>query len=416
MDGNAKHDIEQNAQTTLRMSKWSAIVGFTGLSKIVAFGYRFFKKRFSSSLNALKKDGPSEDISTTAPLTPDETKKFITLAREKKILIGIQRMNPDDETSKNYSIHKQQKLAKYEIKLKQWQKRDKLLSKIPLLNKISSWQIRSNEEKSANKNLLQKDDRYTILFNHSKTADIYEILQKVFNDRITKHHNNSLEDINQDGVVDDKDIESLQIRSIKTPDELEKIGEDYGTAFVKDYKHNYCTQTITKEDYCAIRQNLLHLKSHGAVVISDTEVLISINSDDLTEYRQYAPIDRSIQEFGSGGARTIQSESNQNDLIELEISDQREFKKFREKYDGNNKDYLAEHHPNTGKVTVVVRETDTKEMAEKIKKKSPTTNDLIQESNKILEHQQEESTTKENNKDSIVETLKEEREDKDLDR
>ena len=57
---------------------------------------------------------------------------------------------------------------------------------------------------------------------------------------------------------------------------------------------------------------------------------------------------------------------------------------FKEKY--RNKDFIAQHNPN-GKIRVLVRETDTKEMVEESKKKSKTA-DLVKEANEFAEKNQ----------------------------
>lgn len=47
-------------------------------------------------------------------------------------------------------------------------------------------------------------------------------------------------------------------------------------------------------------------------------MIIAIRSEDLDEYREYAP-ERPIKEYGSSGGRAIESESNIHDIMELEI-------------------------------------------------------------------------------------------------
>ena len=162
---------------------------------------------------------------------------------------------------------------------------------------------------------------------------------------------------------------------------LNKVGEDFGSCAVRDYLSNYCTQRITKEQYCEIREQLFELRSHGACVYDDKEMIIAIHSDDLEEYKTFAPLDRPIKEYGINGARDIQTESNANDIIELELNNFDDYKLFKEKYD--SKDFMIQHAPD-GKAMVLVKETDVKELVESGKKKSKTA-DLVKEADEFAE-------------------------------
>lgn len=98
---------------------------------------------------------------------------------------------------------------------------------------------------------------------------------------------------------------------------------------------------------------------------NDKEMLVAINSSDLSEYRKYAPIDKPIKEFGYNGARSIETESNSNDIMQIEVPTLKEFNIFKERYKG--KDFIAQYNPN-GTVSVIVREKDTTELVEDAKK------------------------------------------------
>ena len=52
-------------------------------------------------------------------------------------MIGVKKMTPEGEAGRNKSLHKQEKLAKNEIKYQKWKERANTKSKIPFYNKIS---------------------------------------------------------------------------------------------------------------------------------------------------------------------------------------------------------------------------------------------------------------------------------------
>ena len=181
--------------------------------------------------------------------------------------------------------------------------------------------------------------------------------------------------------MDERDCE-LVAKSINlTPKDLNKVGENLGTCNIRDYQKNYCVQKITKEQYCEIREQLFNLRSHGAEVINENEVEIAIHSDDLSAYREIAPLNKPIREHGAFGARDITTESNANDVIEVEVASEEEYSTFKEKY--RDKDYLANHNID-GTVTVLVKETDTKQLLDENKKKS-TTEELVKEATEFSE-------------------------------
>ncbi len=434
MDGNAKHDLEHTSEKTVTVSAKTTKILTRLFGKFLIKANKFYQKHFSSSMKALRKDGATKELYVSPPLTKAEAKQVIAAARENEVLVGVQQMSPDGEKGKNKSLHKQEKLAHNEIKYQKWDKRKtnakvkilrnfykkkaekykelslldeqinrgrlsrnqvncdkwvkraKSVEKIPILKDYCKDQVTKYRYKAELEKQKNKDERYVILVNKSKVGFLNEQLEKIPPSRLKRLKEDELEDINKDGVVDERDYEVLKSRSMNLkPEELEKIGDDFGTCMVRDYKKNYCTQKITKEQYCEIREQLFSLPSHGACVLNDKEVLIAIRSEDLDTYREYAPLDRKIKEYGEFGARDIRTEKNANDVINLEIDNAKEFKAFKEKYQG--KDFLAQHNEN-GSYDVWVREVDTKDLIEDVKKKSTTAN-LLEEANKFVEEQKE---------------------------
>lgn len=419
MDGNAKHDLEHTAEKSVSMSAKISKISTILFGRFLIKANRYYQKHFSSSMRALRKDGATKELCVSPPLTRAEVKQIITSCHENNILMGIKKMHPDGELSNNKSLYQQEKLAHNEIKYKKWDERRKATSKIKILNKICkyqadkyknisaynlklsnrwlSFQEKTRKIKSLNKYCKMKADnykniaiqektkdeeeQYVIIFNKSKLSFFNEQLAKIPPNRLKQETKSDLDGINKEEIIDDRNIEPMVSRGMNlSVNDLNKIGEDFGSCPVRDYSKNYCIQKITKEEYCEIREQLFELPSHGACVLNEKEMIIAIRSEDLDEYREYAP-ERPIKEYGSSGGRAIESESNINDIMELEINDIKRYKDFKETY--SSKDYVAEIAPN-GKTTILLKETDTKNLLEESKKKSKT-EDLVKEANELAE-------------------------------
>lgn len=419
MDGNAKHDLEHTAEKSVSMSAKISKISTILFGRFLIKVNRYYQKHFSSSMRALRKDGATKELCVSPPLTRAEVKQIITSCHENNILMGIKKMHPDGELSNNKSLYQQEKLAHNEIKYKKWDERRKATSKIKILNKICkyqadkyknisaynlklsnrwlSFQEKTRKIKSLNKYCKMKADnykniaiqektkdeeeQYVIIFNKSKLSFFNEQLAKIPPNRLKQETKSDLDGINKEEIIDDRNIEPMVSRGMNlSVNDLNKIGEDFGSCPVRDYSKNYCIQKITKEEYCEIREQLFELPSHGACVLNEKEMIIAIRSEDLDEYREYAP-ERPIKEYGSSGGRAIESESNIHDIMELEINDIKRYKDFKETY--SSKDYVAEIAPN-GKTTILLKETDTKNLLEESKKKSKT-EDLVKEANELAE-------------------------------
>lgn len=419
MDGNAKHDLEHTAEKSVSMSAKISKISTILFGRFLIKANRYYQKHFSSSMRALRKDGATKELCVSPPLTRAEVKQIITSCHENNILMGIKKMHPDGELSNNKSLYQQEKLAHNEIKHKKWDERRKATSKIKILNKICkyqadkyknisaynlklsnrwlSFQEKTRKIKPLNKYCKMKADnykniaiqektkdeeeQYVIIFNKSKLSFFNEQLAKIPPNRLKQETKSDLDGINKEEIIDDRNIEPMVSRGMNlSVNDLNKIGEDFGSCPVRDYSKNYCIQKITKEEYCEIREQLFELPSHGACVLNEKEMIIAIRSEDLDEYREYAP-ERPIKEYGSSGGRAIESESNIHDIMELEINDIKRYKDFKETY--SSKDYVAEIAPN-GKTTILLKETDTKNLLEESKKKSKT-EDLVKEANELAE-------------------------------
>lgn len=419
MDGNAKHDLEHTAEKSVSMSAKISKISTILFGRFLIKANRYYQKHFSSSMRALRKDGATKELCVSPPLTRAEVKQIITSCHENNILMGIKKMHPDGELSNNKSLYQQEKLAHNEIKYKKWDERRKATSKIKILNKICKYQADkyknisaynlklsnrwlSFQEKTRKIKFLNKyckmkadnykniaiqektkdeEEQYVIIFNKSKLSFFNEQLAKIPPNRLKQETKSDLDGINKEEIIDDRNIEPMVSRGMNlSVNDLNKIGEDFGSCPVRDYSKNYCIQKITKEEYCEIREQLFELPSHGACVLNEKEMIIAIRSEDLDEYREYAP-ERPIKEYGSSGGRAIESESNIHDIMELEINDIKRYKEFKETY--SSKDYVAEIAPN-GKTTILLKETDTKNLLEESKKKSKT-EDLVKEANELAE-------------------------------
>lgn len=392
MDGNAKHDLEHTAEKSVSMSAKISKISTILFGRFLIRANRYYQKHFSSSMKALRNDGPTKELCVSPPLTRAEVKQIITACRENNILMGIKKMHPDGELSNNKSLYQQEKIARNEIKYKKWDERRKSFSKIKVLNKFCKSKAEKYKNLSIQDELKNPNENYVIIFNKSRLSFFNDQLAKIPPNRLKQNAKSDLADINKDGVIDERDLQPMVSRGMNLSiNDLNRIGEDFGSCPVRDYQKNYCIQKITKEEYCEIREQLFELPSHGACVLNEREMIIAIRSEDLDEYREYAP-ERPIKEYGAAGGRAIESESNINDIIELEIDDIKKYKDFKETY--SSKDYVSEIAPN-GKTTILLKETDTKKLVEESKKKSKT-EDLVKEANDLAQK---------NKNDKVVENV-----------
>lgn len=381
-DGNAKSDLEHASERAVRASTKSTGILARLMAKATSKARKYYQKHFSSSLRALKKDGATKELAVSSPLTRAEAKELITNARENGILVGVKKMQPDGDEGKNQSLHKQEKLAKNEIKFEKWNERRKVFKNVPFLGWFSQRKTDKFRERSKEDNLKYPDERYIILCNKSHLAFFNEQLEILEKKRTQRTISEDLDEINDNGLIDkDSKIVSRDINI--SPEQLE-IGTDYGSCFVRDYTKNFCHQKISKSEYCEIREQLFELKSHGAKVMPNGEVIVAINSDDLEEYKKFAPLDKPIKEYGASGAKEIEAESNSNNIISVKLNNDNDFSAFKNTYKG--KDFVAIHNSD-GTINAYVREKDTKEMAEEVKKKSSTA-DLLREANEFAEEKE----------------------------
>ena len=381
-DGNAKSDLEHASEKAVRASTKSTGILARLMAKATSKARKYYQKHFSSSLRALKKDGATKELAVSSPLTRAEAKELITNARENGILVGVKKMQPDGDEGKNQSLYKQEKLAKNEIKFERWNERRKVLKNVPILGKFSQKRADKFRERSKEDNLKYPDERYIILCNKSHLAFFNEQLEILEKKRTQRTISEDLDEINDNGLIDkDSKIVSRDVNI--SPEQLE-IGTDYGSCFVRDYTKNFCHQKISKSEYCEIREQLFELKSHGAKVMPNGEVIVAINSDDLEEYKKFAPLDKPIKEYGASGAKEIEAESNSNNIISVKLNNDNDFSAFKNTYKG--KDFVAIHNSD-GTINAYVREKDTKEMAEEVKKKSSTA-DLLREANEFAEEKE----------------------------
>ena len=381
-DGNAKSDLEHASERAVRASTKSTGILARLMAKATSKARKYYQKHFSSSLRALKKDGATKELAVSSPLTRAEAKELITNARENGILVGVKKMQPDGDEGKNQSLHKQEKLAKNEIKFEKWNERRKVFKNVPFLGWLSQRKADKFRERSKEDNLKYPDERYIILCNKSHLAFFNEQLEILEKKRTQRTVSEDLDEINDNGLIDkDSKIVSRDINI--SPEQLE-IGTDYGSCFVRDYTKNFCHQKISKSEYCEIREQLFELKSHGAKVMPNGEVIVAINSDDLEEYKKFAPLDKPIKEYGASGAKEIEAESNSNNIISVKLNNDNDFSAFKNTYKG--KDFVAIHNSD-GTINAYVREKDTKEMAEEVKKKSSTA-DLLREANEFAEEKE----------------------------
>ena len=278
MDGNAKHDLEHTAEKSVSMSAKISKISTILFGRFLIKANRYYQKHFSSSMRALRKDGATKELCVSPPLTRAEVKQIITSCHENNILMGIKKMHPDGELSNNKSLYQQEKLAHNEIKYKKWDERRKATSKIKILNKICkhqadkyknisaynlklsnrwlSFQEKTRKIKPLNKYCKMKADnykniaiqektkdeeeQYVIIFNKSKLSFFNEQLAKIPPNRLKQETKSDLDGINNEEIIDDRNIEPMVSRGMNlSVNDLNKIGEDFGSCPVRDYSKNY---------------------------------------------------------------------------------------------------------------------------------------------------------------------------------
>lgn len=379
-----KHDIEKiGDNSTRRGFKIGKI--FTKISlAITAWIYKKFRKNFTNPMKAVKKDGSTKRLAVSPPLTKDEAKMVISKAREESILVCLKEMEPDGDHGRGKSLFRQGRIAKHDIKANKWKKRSKTFKRIPPISRFSNKRANHHMKVSAADNKAAKDERFIIICNESRISFMNDRLEDIEKLRIQKKMNNELEDINKDGVIDEKDISNLHTLDMELePEELEH-GRDYGSCMVRDYQSNYCIQTVPKDEYCSIRSEMFNMKSHGAYISGD-DVILAFPKDELKEYQRYGSSTYPINEYGSQGGNAISSERNHKNLISMKISDPDSLDKFREKYEGH--DYIAVHNQD-GSCSIMVKEDETERMVELSAKKSATAS-LLEEAKNFVEQTKE---------------------------
>ena len=78
MDGNAKHDLEHTAEKSVSMSAKISKISTIIFGRFLVRANRYYQKHFSSSMKALRKDGPTKELCVSPPLTRAEVKQIIT--------------------------------------------------------------------------------------------------------------------------------------------------------------------------------------------------------------------------------------------------------------------------------------------------------------------------------------------------
>lgn len=382
-----KHDIEKIGENSTRRS-WKIGRFLTRISlAITARIYKVFRKYFTNPMRAIEKDGSTKRLAVSPPITKDEAKMVIAKAREEGVLVCLKEMQPDGDQGRGKSLFSQGRIAKHDIKAAKWKERSKAFKLIAPISKFSDKRADHHMKLSAADSKAAKDERFIIICNESRISFMNDRLEDIEKLRIQKKMNNELEDINKDGVIDERDILNLHSLDMELePEELEP-GRDYGSCMVRDYQSNFCTQTVPKDEYCSIRSEMFNMKSHGAFVLNDNRVLLAFPKDELKEYQRYGTTAYPIKEYGTQGGNAINSEKNNKNLISMKITDPESLDKFREKYEGH--DYIAEHNSD-GSCSIMVKEDETERMVELSAKKSATAS-LLEEAKNFVKEQTEEA-------------------------
>lgn len=378
-DGNIKHDFEQSSKSALHVLKKSLLLFMKGIKHIGTGVTKAAHRNFNHSMKAIKNDGPTKEVIQTPSMTHAEMKIFVERSKEAGVIIGVKEMTPENEFNKRKSNFAQKRIIKHETKIKRLQYLKSLFKSIKPLSRYFQKKIDQQHDAIKQDNDLHSEKRYTIFCNKSHLSFMNDVLEDIKNMRTQKMKEGTMEDINKDGIVDEKDIGDLKSRDVNlSPEEMTQSNEDYGDTMFSEFHHDFCTQKVTKEEYCAMREAMYDLHCHAAKTTADGNVMIAITNEDLSEYMKYAP-KSPIREYGSKGGIDIQSIQDNDNLQHLKVTSEQEWQAVKNKYTGA--DYIASHNPD-GSISFLVREKDTEVIMAHAQKKT-TTDTLLEEAKQM---------------------------------
>lgn len=380
MSGEVKNDIQHSGESAFRQMK-NRLLNLWHGTKLLLRGVVFqLNKYYSNPIKAIKNDGPNKQLSATPLLTREEAKHTIVKMQEYGIIATVKEVDVFTDQSgkqvtkdmpyKGKNLHSQQKMAKNELKIAKWKDRTNRFEKIKLIKNFAERKVKKFEERAMTDNQSSHglNKRYVFITNQSNALAMNDILAEIQENRIKLKNDGMLPDLNNDGIVDEKDIEVgnvINLSELKKEDLIE--GRDFGDILWNQVPtQNSCIHIITKDEFIEKHQELRIGATYAARVYDEEHVklyyssqyLISINDTLKEEHPQ-------IIEFGSKGGDTI-TKIRPNDSIKvIQIDNEKDLFHFKQLM--TNQDYIINYE--NGKYEIQVCESELIEADRVLEKK-----------------------------------------------
>jgi hypothetical protein len=359
-----KSDIQHSGETATRQLRNRALNLWHILKGLGKSFNRYIVKYYANPINAIKQDGPNKQLSATPLLTEEEAKLMIVKMHEYGIIGTVKEVDmaidkdgqeiANDMPYKGKTLHAQEKLAKNELKSALWKERAEHFQKIKFLKNFAEKQVKKYDElsrKTTSNHSLNK--RYVFLTNQSNTMVMNDILSEIQTRRIQLKNEGLLPDLNNDGIVDEKDVEVgelFHLSELKKEDLIE--GKDFGDVQWNQIPtENSCIQIITKDDFIAKHQDLRIGATYAARVHDENHMKLYYNSQYMTSINDTLqnPQPR-IVEFGGKSGDTIAKLSPNDTVKVLQIDNEKDLIEFKNLM--GYQDYIINYEDGTCEIQV----------------------------------------------------------------
>lgn len=384
-----KHDVERSGETVKnwlkRFLSYLIKQGGTLAKRLGRYGL----KMYSDPMKAIQKDGPDKSVLTIKGLTEEEARTFIVESRKNDVLATLKEVDVNGkEPWHGKTIHQQEKLANADIKLAKWKDRAIRFENVPFLNKRFNKKVEHYQGLVEQANMKNKDKRYVFIVNQNHARFVNQVLEKLEQERLNKFHDHNLDDINNDGIVDDRDL-TIEKSSLDLTVEDLQGKKEFGNVECRGFQSNVCRQIVPKEDFIKNYQEMYYKSTFGAKVYDEDNMILVYHQKDIHEMNKFLEQEQpAIREYGANGGTTLSHVAGDDSIIRLRFHDEKEMDKFRTEYEG--KDYLAIHEKDG--ITVMTTTSATQEVAANVQAKKQEANEekdlSLEENSKEFEQQQ----------------------------
>lgn len=390
MSNEVKSDIQHSGETAVRQLGRRLANLWRMVKSLGRSTQRYIAKNYTNPLKAIKNDGPTKQLSATPLLTKEEAKLAIVKMNEYGILATIKEVDiatddsgnplktedgkeiPAELPYKGKTLHAQEKMAKNELKEARWKDRSQRFKKISFIKdyaekRAAHFQSLSEREDRANVN---SGKRYVFITNQSNTQAMNDILAQIQLRRIQLKKDGILEDINQDGFIDERDIEVGEIYNLSTLKKEELVeGKDYGDVPWKQIVSGFmCVQIISKDKFIEKNQELASQYNFAAQVYDDEHMKISYESGLKKKINSILQEEHpNIIEFGIDNGDSITRMSPTDSLKILHFDTENSLEEFKSMM--GNHDFIITYNENGYEVQVCESELIQADRESTVKKK-----------------------------------------------